>query len=76
MPWVLVVFCLRCRARVAPPVDGFDNELSFWDEFLPLSGQLGVEVEVELEVDLELQVVVDREIYEMMNLQSKILCEC
>ena len=29
------------------------NELSLWDEFLPLSRQLGVEVEVELEVDLE-----------------------
>ena len=53
VPWVLVVFCLRCRARVAPRVDEFDNELSFWDEFLPLSRQLGVEVEVELEVDLE-----------------------
>ena len=53
MPWVLVVFCLRCRARVAPRVDEFDNELSFWDEFLPLSRQLGVEVEVELEVDIE-----------------------
>ena len=51
--WVLVVFCLRCRARVAPPVDEFDNELSFWDKFLPLRRQLGVEVEVELEVDLE-----------------------
>ena len=25
----------------------------FWDEFLPLSRQLGIEVEVELEVDLE-----------------------
>ena len=53
VPWVLVVFCLRCRARVSPRVDEFDNELSFWDEFLPLSRQLGVEVEVELEVDLE-----------------------
>ena len=53
VPWVLVVFCLRCRARVASRVDEFDNELSFWDEFLPLSRQLGVEVEVELEVDLE-----------------------
>ena len=51
--WVLVVFCLRCRARVAPPVDEFDNELSFWDEFLPLSRKLGIEVEVELGVDLE-----------------------
>ena len=50
---MLVVFYLRCRARVAPPVDEFDNELSFWDKFLPLSRQLGVEVEVELEVDLE-----------------------
>ena len=49
----LVIFCLRCRARVAPPVDEFDNELSFWDEFLPLSRQLGVEVEVKLKVDLE-----------------------
>ena len=29
MSWVLVVFCLRCRARVAPPVDEFDYELSF-----------------------------------------------
>ena len=48
VPWVLVVFCLRCRARVAPLVDEFDNELSFWDEFLPLSRQLGVEVEVDL----------------------------
>ena len=53
VPWVLVVFCLRCRARVAPPVDEIKIELSFWDEFLPLSRQLGVEVEVELEVDLE-----------------------
>ena len=52
MFFLLVVLCLRCRARVAPPVDEFDNELSFWDEFLPLSRQLGVEVEVELEVDL------------------------
>ena len=49
---MLVVFCLRCRAQVAAPVDEFDNELSFWDEFLPLSRQLGVEVEVKLEVDL------------------------
>ena len=52
VPWVLVIFCLRCRARVAPPVDEFENELSFWDEFLPLSRQLGVEVKVKLEVDL------------------------
>ena len=29
MPWVLVIFCLRCRARVTPPVDEFDYELSF-----------------------------------------------
>ena len=35
VPWVLVVFCLRCRARVAPPVDEIEIELSFWDEFLP-----------------------------------------
>ena len=50
MFWVLVVFCLRCRARVAPPVDEIEDELSFQDEFLPLSRQLGVEVEVKLEV--------------------------
>ena len=49
---MLVVLCLRCRARVAPPVDELDSELSFGDEFLPLNRQLGVEVEVELEVDL------------------------
>ena len=49
---MLVVFCLRCRARVAPPVDEIEIELSFGDDFLPLSRQLGVEVEVELEVDL------------------------
>ena len=36
MPWVLVVFCLRCGARVAPPVDETEDELSFQDEFLPL----------------------------------------
>ena len=71
MPWVLVVFCLRCRARVAPLVAEFVNELSFWDEFLLLSRQLGVEVEVELDVDLVLQVVVDREVYETMNPQRK-----
>ena len=41
----------------------------FWDEFLPLNRQLGVEVEV----DLEYQVVVDREIYETMNLQSRMM---
>ena len=35
MPWVLVIFCLRCRARVAPPVDETEDELSFQDEFLP-----------------------------------------
>ena len=52
VPWVLVAFCLSCRARVAPPVDEIEIELSFWDEFLPLSRQLGVEVGVELEVDL------------------------
>ena len=52
VPWMLVVFCLRCRARVAPPVDETEDELSFRDEFLPLSRQLGVEVEVKLEVDL------------------------
>ena len=45
----------------------------FWDKFLPLSRQLGVEVEVELGVDLEQQVVVDREIDETMNLRSKIM---
>ena len=52
MPWVLVIFYLRCRARVAPPVDETEDELSFQDEFLPLSRQLGVEVEVKLGVDL------------------------
>ena len=52
VPLVLVIFCLRCRARVAPPVDEFDNVLSFWDKFLSLSRQLGVGVEVKLEVDL------------------------
>ena len=52
VPWVLVVFYLRCRVRVAPPVDEFDNVLSFWDKFLSLIRQLGVEVEVKLEVDL------------------------
>ena len=71
MPWVLVVFCLRCRARVAPPVDETEDELSFQDEFLPPERQLGVGVEVELEVDLVLQVVVDREVYETMNPQRK-----
>ena len=30
-----VVFCLRCRARVAPPVDEAEDEGSFQDEFLP-----------------------------------------
>ena len=68
---MLVVLCLRCRARVAPPVDEFDNELSFWDEFLPLSRQLGVEVEVELEINLVYLVIVDREVYETMNPQRK-----
>ena len=33
--YALVVFCLRCRARVAPPVDETEDELSFQDEFLP-----------------------------------------
>ena len=36
MPWVLVVFCLRCRARVAPPVDETGIELSFGTSFYPL----------------------------------------
>ena len=67
----MVVLCLRCRARVAPPVDEFDNELSFWDEFLPLSRQLGVEVEVELEINLVYLIIVDREVYETMNPQRK-----
>ena len=48
VPWVFVVFCLRCRARVTPPVDEIEIELSFWDEFRPLSRQLGVKVEVNL----------------------------
>ena len=43
---------LRHRARVSPPVDEIEDELSFKDELLPLSRQLGVEVEVKLEVDL------------------------
>ena len=30
-----VVFCLRCRARVASPIDEFDNELSFGTSFYP-----------------------------------------
>ena len=30
-----VVFCLRCRARVAPPVDEIEDVLSFQDEFVP-----------------------------------------
>ena len=30
-----VVFCLRCRARVAPPVDEAEDEGSFQYEFLP-----------------------------------------
>ena len=41
---------LRCTARVAPPVDETEDELSFQDEFLSLSRQLGIEVEVKLEV--------------------------
>ena len=32
---VLVVFLLRCRARVAPPVVEAEDELSFQDKFLP-----------------------------------------
>ena len=32
---VLFVFCIRCRARVAPPVVEAEKELSFQDEFLP-----------------------------------------
>ena len=35
MSCVLVVFCLRCRARVAPPVDEIKIELSFQEKFLP-----------------------------------------
>ena len=35
VPWVLFVFCLRCRARVAPSVDEAEDEGSFQDEFLP-----------------------------------------
>ena len=31
---MLVVFCLRCRARVAPPIDETVDVLSFKDEFL------------------------------------------
>ena len=31
----LVVFYLRCRARVAPPVDEVEDEGSFQEEFLP-----------------------------------------
>ena len=64
-------FCLRCRVRVALPIDEIEDELSFQDEFLPQSRQLGVGVEVELEVDLVLQVIVDREVYETMNPQRK-----
>ena len=30
-----VVFCLRYRARVAPPVNEAEDEGSFQDEFLP-----------------------------------------
>ena len=41
--------------------------------FYPQSRQLGVGVEVELEVDLVLQVVVDREVYETMNPQRKMI---
>ena len=32
---VLFVFRMRCRARVAPPADEAENEVSFQDEFLP-----------------------------------------
>ena len=32
---MLVIFCLRCRARVAPLVDETVDVLSFKDEFLP-----------------------------------------
>ena len=35
VPWVLVVFCLRCRVRGAQPVDEIEDEVSFQDEFLP-----------------------------------------
>ena len=31
----LVVFCLRCRARVAPLVDETEDEVYILDEFLP-----------------------------------------
>ena len=62
---------LRCRARVAPPVDETEDELSFQDEFYPQSRQLGVGVEVELEVDLVLQVVIGREIYETINRRAR-----
>ena len=45
---------LRCRARVAPPIDETEDELSFQDEFLALSRQLGVEVEVEVKLEVDL----------------------
>ena len=32
---VLFVFRMRCRARVAPPADEAEDEVSFQDEFLP-----------------------------------------
>ena len=48
----VVVFYLRYRARVAPPVDEAEDEGSFQDEFYPQRCQLGVGVEVKLEVDL------------------------
>ena len=71
--WVLVVFFLRCRARVAPrsmrPKMSCPSRMSFY----PQSRQLGVGEEVELEVELVGQVIVDRGIYKMMNLSNRIL---
>ena len=48
---VVVVFRMRRRARVAPPIDEAEDEGSFQDEFLPPEPPVGRKVEVELEVD-------------------------
>ena len=73
VPWVLVVFYLWCRARVAPPVDETENELSFQDEFLPPEPPARRRGKGRARGELVEQVAVSRKSCRMTNLQIRIL---
>ena len=58
------------RVQVAPLIIKAEDEEFFPDEVLPLSRQLGIEVEVEIDLE-EQQIAIGSESCKMINLKTR-----